>query len=75
MAHAVFDDIGQDPGDQRRVILCIAGKDHREIRRGREVGIARSLPHLLIVVLRREREGVVDRIGVAGHRGAKLLLT
>ena len=34
----------------------------------REVGKARSLPHLLIVMLRREGERVIDAVGVAGAR-------
>ena len=72
IAHAVLDHVVQNAGDDGVLILPVARQDDRDVRGMREVGKARSFAHLLIVVLGRERERVIDAIRVAGahHDGA-----
>ena len=68
VAHAILDDVVQDAGDYGVVILTVAREDDRHVRGMREVGKPSSLAHLLVVVLGRECERVVDAIRVAGAR-------
>ena len=68
VAHAVLDHVVQDSRDHGLLILPVSRQDDRDVRRMREVGKARSLPHLPVMMLRRERERVVDAIRIAGNR-------
>ena len=68
IANAVAHDIVQNARDHRVFVAPIAGENDRDVRGMREIREPRALADLLIVVLCREGEGVVDPIGVAGHR-------
>jgi hypothetical protein len=67
LPHTVLDDIVQNAGDDGVLILVIASEDDRYIRRMRQIGKSRPLPDLAVVMLRRERQRVVDAIGVTSH--------
>src|SRR5688572_14911484 len=68
VAHAVLDHVVEDPGDHGVIVLAISREDDGHVRGMREVGKPRSLAHLLVVVLGRERERVIDAIRIAGAR-------
>src|SRR5689334_22396447 len=72
VTNAILDDVVQDPSNDRLVVLCITRQDDRNVRGMREVGKASSLPDLLVVMLRRERERVINAIGVARAHGSRL---
>ena len=60
-------DVVENAGDDGFVVAAVAREDDRDVGRMREVGQGGALPHLAVVVLGRERERVVDAVGIARH--------
>jgi len=67
LADAVLDDVVQNPRNDDRLITAIPRQDDRDVGWMREVGQSRALPHLLVVMLGRECEGVIDAVRVPGE--------
>jgi len=62
----------KDSSDDSRIVAAIPCEDESDIRRLREIRQTRPPPHLLIVMLGRERQRVVDPVVVTlnPHPGA-----
>ena len=68
VAHAVLDDVVQDAARPRSARPAVARQDDGDVRGMREIGETGALPHLPIMMLRGERERVIDAVGVAADR-------
>jgi hypothetical protein len=70
LPNTVGNDVLKNSSDHRVVVAIVSRENDGDIRRLRPVGLAGSLVHLSIMVLRRKGERMIDPIGVAGswHR-------
>ena len=74
LADTVLDHVVKNPGDDDIFVAAIAREDDRDVRRMCQIRQPRPLPHLAIVMLGSEGEGVVDsiRVAVDRHHQSKL---
>ena len=57
-------DVQQDARNYCVIVLAVARENDRDIRWVREVRQTHAAPYLLIMVLRRKRQRVIDAIGI-----------
>jgi len=62
LAHAISDDVVKNSGNDRRLVTPIAGEDDRDVRGMGQIRQTRAFPHLSVVMLRRERQRVIDLV-------------
>ena len=62
ISHTIFDDIPEDTGHDCRVISPVSGEDDPNVSWRGQIWQPRASAHLLIQVLRREGERVIDAI-------------
>src|ERR1044072_4597513 len=66
--YAILDHVAQNPRHYGVIVATISRQDDRDVRRPRKVGRTSSLTDLLVVMLRRECQRVIDAVRVPGNR-------